>query len=298
MRIFVTGTNGFVGSYIVQELLEQGYEVFASSRTGDESSFVRYKNYRFAQVDFADPFSLQDAFDFVKPDVVIHSGAMSKPDECELKQAEAFDANVFGTVQLLLNAEAYRSFFVHLSSDFIFDGEKGMHTEEDLPNPISYYGKTKLQAEEAVSEYAHGFAIVRTVFVYGKPLYGRDSFITMIAKKLKNKEPFKVVNDQTRTPTHASDLAKGIAAIIKQRAEGIFNIAGSDVLTPYEMALATANHLHISDHQLQPVDRTSFKEIAQRPLKGGLNISKAQHELGYQPMSFQEGLEKTLEDFL
>ncbi|MCH5600737.1 SDR family oxidoreductase [Niabella ginsengisoli] len=226
MKVFVTGSNGFVGSYIVNQLLQDGHEVFASSRTGDSSSFNSNKNYRFIQVDFSDPFSLHDAFEFVQPDVVVHCGAMSKPDECELNQSDAFDANVFGTVQLLLNAETYKSFFVHLSSDFIFNGEKGMHLEEDKPDPISYYGKTKLQAEEAVMEYQHDWAIVRTVFVYGKPFYGRDSFITMIAKKLKNNEPFKVVNDQIRTPTHAEDLAKGIVAIVNKRATGVYNLAG------------------------------------------------------------------------
>lgn len=294
MKIFVTGTNGLVGSYVVHELLQRGYEVFASSRTGDASAFNRYQNYRFIQVDFADPYSLQDAFEFVQPDVVVHCGAMSKPDECELKQAEAFDANVFGTVQLLLNAQPFAAFFIHLSSDFIFNGQQGMHTETDQPDPLSYYGKTKLQAEEAVMEYPHDWSIVRTVFVYGKPFHGRDCFISMIAKKIEANEPFKVVNDQQRTPTHAADLAKGIAAIIEKRATGIFNLAGKDVLTPYAMAVATADYLKRPDHQLMAVTRADFKETAERPLKGGLNIDKARRALDYQPLSFSEGLQKTL----
>ncbi len=294
MKVFVTGANGFVGSYIVDQLLKDGYEVFASSRTGDLSAFNSNKNYRFIQADFTDPFALHDAFEFVQPDVVVHSGAMSKPDDCELNQADAFDANVFGTVQLLLNAETYKAFFIHLSTDFIFNGKKGMYNEEDTPDPVSYYGKTKRDAEEAVMEYKYGWAIVRTCFVYGNPFYGRNSFITMIGKKLKNNEPFKVVNDQERTPTHAADLARGIAAIIDKRAEGIYNLAGKDVLTPYEMAIATAQHLNISEHQLTPVTRADFKEMAQRPLKSGLDIQKAMRDLNYAPMSFEEGLKRTL----
>ena len=143
-------------------------------------------------------------------------------------------------------------------------------------------------------EYKHDWAIIRTSFVYGKPFYGRDSFITMIAKKLQNNEPFKIVNDQERTPTHAEDLSKGIAAIIKKHATGIYNLCGKDIRTPYEMAIATADYLGIKDHQLIPVTRTDFKEIAQRPPKSGLNIEKARKDLNYEPMSFEEGLQKTL----
>lgn len=294
MKVFVTGANGFVGSYVVAQLLADGHEVFASSRTGDLSSFNTNKNYRFIQVDFSDPFSLHDAFEFVQPDVVVHSGAMSKPDDCELKQADAFDTNVFGTVQLLLNAETYKSFFIYLSTDFIFDGEKGMYKEEDKPAPVSYYGKTKMDAEEAVMEYQHGWAIARTSFVYGKPLYGRGNFITMIAEKIKTKQPFKVVNDQLRTPTYVADLANGIAAIVKQRAEGVFNIAGKDVLTPFEMSQAVAAYLDIPDHLLSPVTKDELKELARRPLKGGLDINKAINELKYEPVSFDEGLREAL----
>ncbi len=294
MKIFVTGSNGFVGSYVAARLLADGHEVYASSRTGDQSAFNSNKNYRFIQVDFSDPFALHDAFEFVQPDVVVHSGAMSKPDDCELKQADAFDTNVFGTVQLLLNAEAYQSFFIYLSTDFIFDGEQGLYKEEDKPSPVSYYGKTKMDAEEAVMEYQHGWAIVRTSFVYGKPLYGRGNFITMIAEKIKTRQPFNVVNDQLRTPTYVADLAGGIAAIVEQKARGIFNIAGKNVLTPFEMAQATATYLGISDHLLSPVTKNELKELAQRPLKGGLSINKAINELKYEPVSFDEGLSKTL----
>lgn len=294
MKIFVTGSNGFIGSHIVKQLLGEDHQVFASSRNGDLSSFNEYKNYRFIQVDFTDPYSLHDAFEFVQPGVVVHCGAISKPDYCELKQAEAFDVNVFGTVQLLLNAEAHKSFFIQLSSDFIFNGATGMHKEEDAPNPISYYGKTKVQAEEAVQEYQHGWSIVRTSFVYGKPLYGRDDFVTMISKKINRGEVFNIVNDQKRTPTYAPDLAKAIATIIKKRATGIYHISGNDILTPYEISIFVAKKLNITNHFLTPVTRANFKEIAQRPLNGSLNIDKAARELDYQPTRFEDGLKFTL----
>ena len=288
MKILVTGSNGFVGSYVVAQLLKDGHEVFASSRTGDLSSFSNSNiNYRFVQVDLTDPFALHDVFEFVQPDVVVHCGAMSKPDDCEKHQAAAFDVNVFSTVQLLLNAEAYQSHFV-------FGGNKGLYKEEDELAPLSYYAKTKRDAEEAVMEYVYRWTIVRTCFVYGKPLYGRNDFVSMIAEKLRNHEPFNVVNDQERTPTYAPDLASGISEIIKRSATGIYHLAGEGVYTPYQIAMATAQELGITDHQLKPVTRNEFKELAERPLKSGLSIEKAIKDLDYHPVSFEEGLTKTL----
>lgn len=294
MKVFITGSNGFVGSYIVKQILDEGFEVVASSRTPDLSNFQSCKNYKFLQLDITDPFAVHNAFELVKPDVVIHSAAMSKPDDCEVNQADAYAVNVEATVQLLLNAADYKSHFIHLSTDFIFNGQEGKHSENDEADPLSYYGKTKLEAEEAVREYEYDWSIVRTVFVYGKTLYGRDSFIGMIAKKLLSNEPYKVVNDQERTPTYAPDLAKGILEIVKRKATGIFHICGKNVLTPYEMAINTAEVLGVHGHYLTPVTCNEFKEIAQRPLKSGLSIEKAKKELEYKPLSFEEGLRKML----
>ncbi|MGJ7033858.1 SDR family oxidoreductase [Niabella hirudinis] len=293
MKILVTGSNGLVGSYVVQQLLEEGHQVFATSRTDDRSAF-KNPRYRFVQMDFTDPYALDAAFEAIQPDVVVHSGAMSKPDDCETDQQEAYKINTVGTVQLLLNAAACESFFIFLSTDFVFNGKEGMHKESDPADPISYYGRTKLEAEEAVQEYGYPWAIVRTVFVYGKPLYGRDCFVTMIAKKLRNQEPYKVVNDQERTPTYAGDLAKGIAAIIEKKVTGIFHLCGADVLSPYGMAMKAAAYLGMEAPLLEPVATASLKALARRPLKSGLDISRAKEVLGYAPLSFSEGLAKTL----
>jgi len=293
MKVLVTGSNGLVGGYVVQQLLQAGHMVFASSRTADQSAF-NAPNYRFVQMDFTDPYALDAAFEAIQPEVVVHSGALSKPDDCEKDQAEAYRINTVGTVQLLLNAAASKSFFIFLSTDFVFNGKEGMHGERDPADPVNYYGRTKLEAEEAVKEYEHGWAIVRTVFVYGSPLYGRDCFVTMISKKIRNREGYKVVADQERTPTYVGDLAKGIAAITEKKAEGIFHLCGPEVLSPYGMAMEVAEYLGMEAPFLEPVTTSSLNALAQRPLKSGLDISRAREVLGYAPLSFQEGLKKTL----
>lgn len=293
MRILVTGANGFLGNYLVQQLLQKQYPVIATGKGECRLSFTGVDNFDYEPMDFTDPFAVHDLFEKYQPSVVVHAGAMSKPDDCEKEQWQAYFINVEGTVTLLTNAEAYRSFFVFVSTDFVFDGEKGMYSETDIPSPVNFYGKTKLEAEEIVKEYAFDWAIARTVLVYGKPLAGRSNILSIVKEKLEKGEEYSVVNDQVRTPTYVEDLAAGIVAIIEKKATGIYHLSGADILTPYEMAIKAADFLKLNKSLLKKVTAADFTQPAKRPPKTGFNIEKAKRELDYQPRSFDEGLAKT-----
>ena len=295
MKILITGANGFLGYYLVEQLLNKNYEVIATGRGQSRLPFSKHKNFHYEEMDFTDPFSIHDVFEKIKPEVVVHAGAMSKPDECELDQMKAYLVNVEGTVQLLINAEDIKSFFIFLSTDFVFDGERGMYNENDIPNPVNYYGRTKLEAEEAVKEYEFDWAIVRTVLVYGINHSGHNNILKIVKEKLEKGEEYNIVDDQVRTPTYVEDLATGIVTIIEKKATGVFHLSGKDMLTPYQMAIKTAEHLNLDSSVLKKVTAASFSQPARRPLKTGFVIDKARKELGYEPLSFEEGLKKTFE---
>jgi dTDP-4-dehydrorhamnose reductase len=293
--ILVTGANGFLGYYLCRNLLEQGYRVLATGRGACRLPFIGQMNFLYEEMDFTDPFSVHDVFAKHKPAAVIHAGAMTRPDECEQNQWQAYVTNVESTVTLLLNAEEHRSFFVFISTDFVFDGEKGMYKEEDRPAPVNFYGKTKLEAEEAVKEYPHGWAIARTVLVYGKPQTGRSNLLTIVRDKLEWEESYSVVDDQLRTPTYVGDMAAGIVTIIGKRAGGIYHLSGEEVLTPYEMAVRTAEYLGLDKSLIKRVTARDFSQPARRPPRTGFVIDKAKRKLGFRPMTFEEGLRKTFE---
>lgn len=293
MKILITGANGFLGYYLVEQLLTKNFSVTATGKGECRLPFTHDKNFQWLSMDFTDPFSIHDVFENIKPDVVIHAGAMSKPDECETNQMLAYLMNVEGTVQLLINSADLKSFFVFLSTDFVFDGERGMYHEDDKPNPVNYYGRTKLEAEEAVKEYEFNWAIVRTVLVYGKNHSGHSNILKIVKEKLEKGEEYSVVDDQLRTPTYVEDLAKGIVSIIERNATGIFHLSGKDILTPYQMAIKTAKHLRLDSSVIKKVTAASFSQPAKRPPKTGFIIDKARKELGYEPLSFEEGLKKT-----
>ena len=292
MKVLITGANGFLGYYLTEKLLSNGFVVVATGKGAGRLPFSQERNFFYEPMDFTDPYAVHDVFEKHQPQIVVHGGAMSKPDDCELNQWQAYLVNVEGTVTTLVNAAEQKSFFLFVSTDFVFDGETGMYKEEDETNPVNYYGKTKIEAEELVKDYEHGWAIVRTVMVYGKPILSRANILSIVKEKLEKGERYNVVDDQVRTPTYVEDLAEGIVQIIEKKATGIYHLSGKDVMTPYQMACKAADFLNLDKSLIDRVTAADFSQPAKRPEKTGLNITKARTELGFEPVSFEDGLKK------
>lgn len=293
MKVLITGANGFLGHYLVPALLQQGFNVLATGKGACRLAGQGTNGFDYAEMDFTDLSSTRDTVSRYAPDIIVHAGAVSKPDDCELDQALAWRINTGGTHHLLEAAAAHQAFFIFISTDFVFDGEKGMYAEEDQTVPVNYYGQTKLEAEKAVHQYPHPWAVVRTVLVYGEPLAGRSNILSIVKDKLEKGEGYKVVDDQVRTPTYVGDLAEGIVSIIQKKATGTWHLSGAEVLTPYEMACKAADFLGLDKGLLTRVTADTFTQPAKRPAKTGFNISKAKMVLGFKPVSFAEGLAKT-----
>ncbi|HEU0111735.1 MAG TPA: SDR family oxidoreductase [Flavisolibacter sp.] len=289
--ILITGANGFIGNYLIEQLSAE-YLVIATGKGVCRFSF-QHENLFYRSMDFTDPEKVKIIFDEFSPHFVIHCGAMSKPDDCELNKELAYLVNVQGTKILLERSKDYGSFFIQLSTDFIFKGDKGMYMEEDLPAPVNYYGETKLQAEKLVKAYPFDWTIVRTVLVYGNPRNGRQNILSGSFKTLLEGKELRIFDDQVRNPTYVEDVVIAIYNIIKKRVTGIMHISGSDILTPYQMVVAMANYLDLDATLVKRITAPDLVQPAQRPLKTGFDISKAKAILDYQPTSFAEGLKKT-----
>jgi len=292
MKVLITGANGFLGYYFVQQLLQKKYTVLATGKGESLLPFRDMESFSYESMDITDPFAVHDMFEKFQPEVVVHAGAMSKPDDCEQNQWDCYMTNVEGTISVLLNAGEHKSHFIFMSTDFIFDGERGMYKEDDVPNPVNFYGRTKLEAEEAVKEYEHDWTIIRTVLVYGKQHSVRGNILSVVKEKLERGEVYKVFDDQVRTPTYVEDLAKGLVSVIEKKAGGVFHLSGKDVLTPYQMTCLAANYLGLNKSLIKKVTAEEFPQPAKRPARTGFNIDKARKELGFDPISFEEGLKK------
>ena len=292
--ILITGANGFIATYLIKRLLKIKMEIIATGK-GPKRQHFEDGQFIYEPLDFTDESATAALFDKYKPHVVIHCGAMAKPDECELNKEAAFSVNVTGTKNLLNNAAKHRSFFIFVSTDFVFAGENKTYTEEDRPAPVNYYGLTKLLAENEVQEYPYLWSILRPVLVYGKPSAGRDNLLTFTANALKQNKELNIFNDQLRTPTYVEDVAFAIEKMMERKATGIFHIAGPDALTPYNIAVIVANHLHLAEKLIKKATAATFHQPAKRPPQTTFDISKAKNILGFSPTPFNKGLQKTFE---
>jgi dTDP-4-dehydrorhamnose reductase len=291
MKVLVTGANGFTGQHLIKTLIGKGFEVIATSR--NESLLPSYNNLTYYNIELTDVSNVENLFDLTKPDAVIHTAAMSKPDECAANPNLCTANNIEATGHLLEAATKLGTqHFIYLSTDFIF-GEGGPHAEDDAPAPLNLYGASKLEAEQMVTASSIISTVIRPVFMYG-PVWQnlRPSFIQWVAGKLKNGEPIKVVTDQARTPTYIGDLCWGIRKIINDQVPGTFHLAGKDIVSPYDMAVAVAKHLNLPLDLIEPVTADIFPEPVKRAQRSGLKIDKAVSMLGYAPHSFAAALQK------
>ncbi|MFN2438994.1 MAG: NAD(P)-dependent oxidoreductase [Chitinophagaceae bacterium] len=293
ITILITGANGFLGSYLC-ELLTANYKIIATGK-GNCRLHYNHANLYYEKLDFTVEENVKEVLRKYSPEIIIHAGAMSKPDDCETNKEQAYLSNVQSTVFLLKQASLLKSFFIFLSTDFIFDGVRGMYKEEDIPGPVNYYGETKLMAENEVKKYLYQWCIVRTVLVYGHPKSGRDNILTVVAKGLQKGETLRIFDDQLRTPTFVEDLANAIKTIIEKKATGIFHVSGEDKLSPHEMAVAVANYLGFNPSLIEKIRAEDLHQPAKRPAKTGFDITKAKNELNFIPTLFSEGLRKTFE---
>lgn len=290
MRILVTGSNGLLGQKLTTRL-QQDKDVFLIA-TARGRSAVKIARGEYHSLDISNRDDVESLLRFTKPDVVINTAAMTQVDDCETQRDACWKANVTAVEYLTRCCQALHIHLIHLSTDFIFDGSQGPLDENAEPNPLNFYGESKLASEKIVYDAPITWTILRTVLVYGiTEDMSRSNIVLWVKNSLEEGKPIQVVNDQWRTPTLAEDLAEGCYLAAKKRGKGIYNISGKDFLTPYDIAVRTAEFFNLDKSLISPTDSSQFVQPARRPLKTGFNIDKARKDLGYEPHSFHEGLE-------
>jgi dTDP-4-dehydrorhamnose reductase len=286
LKLLITGASGLYGSKLAQLALAVGYEVYSS----DIQSLSVYGN--FVKLDISEKEQVEEAFKSIKPDVVVHAATLTDVDKCELNQELAWKVNVEGTKNIVEAAKSVDSFLIYISTDYVFSGEKGGYIETDMPNPINYYGVTKLKAEEIVKAQQEYF-IARPSVIYGAtPAAGKVNFALWLIETLRKGERVKIVTDQWNTPTLNTNLAEMTLEAVECRLTGIYHLCGATRVSRYEFAEQIADVFGLNKALIDPVFSAQFSWPAKRPTDSSLDTSKAQGVLKNKPLALPEALER------
>jgi len=269
-----------MGSKTAQIALARGHKVF-SGYAHSEPMFGQAVRFN-----LEDNKSISDLMARLEPEVVIHSAALTDVDLCEREKKLAYRTNVEGTRALAQAAEKTGSFLIYISTDYIFDGSRGMYKEDDWTDPVNYYGVTKLLGEQ----FCRG-CIARTCVTYGsKPASGKVNFALWLINSLKSGQNFRVVTDQFMTPTLNTNLARMVLEIADKRLCGVYHLAGATRISRYDFALKLAREFDLDHSLILPSRMDDLKLTAKRPMDSSLDTSKAVAELMEKPLPINESL--------
>lgn len=291
MRILITGSTGKVGEAITNVLDRELIDKELILLTGDVTQISPKKNQKVVQAFYDDVKWLKFFVTEVKPDVIINTAAMTNVDECEQDHKQAMALNAILPETLAKVAKQIDAHLISFSTDYIFDGKNGPYSEDDTPNPISFYGKSKLAGENSIRiEMRDKFTIIRTNVVYGSSSYNKGDFIAWLINNLKREKKINIIDGQWCNPTFSEDIAWAVLKIIENKNYGIYNIAGSGYYNRYQIALEVAKVFEFDESLITEIPEADLIQKAKRPSKGGLTNLKAKAELGIDFLDVKNGL--------
>ena len=291
-KIVITGSNGLLGQTLVNLLMKapENYSVFGLSK-GDNR--MNRNDFLYYDIDITNYSQLEECITYIQPSFIINTAAMTNVDTCELKPEECNNLNIEAVKYLTQICTKLNIHFIQISTDFIFDGSKGIYKETDLPNPLSIYGHSKLKAENIVKNSGVNFSILRTILVYGKVVnLKRNNIVLWVKDMLENNKEITIVDDQYRMPTYVEDLAMACKLIVDKNISGVYHISSNELLSVFEIANQIADVFGLNKKLIKPISSKTLNQKAIRPQKTGFDLSKTIKELDFQPTSFLLGLKR------
>jgi dTDP-4-dehydrorhamnose reductase len=283
-ELFVTGASGLLGSRMV-EPAKHNYEVIPLHNT-------RPLHSNSLRLDITNLSEVLSLFNKLKPHMVIHTASETNVDKCETRKEQAWRINVEGTRNIAFACSKVGAKLVYISTDYVFDGEKGNYTEQDKPNPINYYGVTKFEGESQVVQHCKNYAILRTSVLYGWHPW-KQNFATWVINELKQNKEITVVEDHYNTPTLADNLAEMAIETILKDLQGVYHACGSERIGRYEFARQIARAFDLNQNLIRPIKMEQLTAwIAKRPRDSSLNTNKIRSQLEAKPLNITEGLDR------
>jgi dTDP-4-dehydrorhamnose reductase len=286
-KVLITGSNGLLGQALNQ-LFQKRFRVLS---TGIEDiAVVKTSENGYQILDVIDFAKCKAVINEFKPDVIVNAASFTQVDECENKREQCWQVNVKAVENLANLARRHDIHLIHYSTDYVFNGKNGPYQEADRPQPLGYYGKSKLASENVLRQIGCPFSIIRTCVLYGTGMAVKKNFFLWILENLQKEKPISVVTDQFNNPTLAEDLATGSLLVIEKAAIGLYHLAGEEYLNRFDFASKIAQIFDLPADRIKAIKSSQLKQSSPRPLLGGLKIDLAREKLGYHPQSLRESL--------
>lgn len=290
MKILVTGAAGQIGHRVVLHLAAR-HHVVAALRTGGIPGIDG------VMMDIAEPLSVRIAVDHVMPDAVVHCAAMTNADECEKNRGLCRRVNVDGTRALADEAARAEARMIYVSTDLVFDGKKGNYTEDDTPNPLSYYAETKLEGERIVAASTADFAIARTTIVVGKGGLPPRGFACWLVDTLRAGKKVRLYTDQFRSHFYLGDCAAAIGLMVEQKLTGLYHLSPGRKESRYTFGVALAEKLGLDRSLIEAIHMDDAAMDAKRPKDCSLSNTKFVAATGFEPLALGKTLEYLKSEF-
>ncbi|MBC8294996.1 MAG: SDR family oxidoreductase [Pelagibacterales bacterium] len=289
MIAVVTGSNGLLGQKIVHQLNNKGCKIIATSKGPNRNSINNFFIYE--DLDITNKEQLSDVLNKYNPNVVFNTAAITNVDLCEQEKDLCDKVNVKAVKYLADLCLEIDSHLIHISTDFIFDGNDGPYKEDDMPCPLSYYGQSKLDAENILKSHNCKWTILRTILLFGVAKDLTKGNIVLWAKEqLENSKKINIIDDEFRAPTLADDLAYACVYSAINKVYGIYHTSGKDIMSIYDLVISIANYFKLDKNLVNRISSKELNQVANRPKKTGFVLEKAQEKLNYYPKSFNDSL--------
>jgi len=281
-RLLITGASGLLGSKL-QKIAEGKFNLILLHNTRPLSP-------NSLELDITNQKEVTKLFNDLKPEIVIHTASETNVDKCELQKEHAWKINVEGTHNVTRACKEIDAKLVYISTDYVFDGEKGNYKEEDKPNPISYYGITKLEGENQVIQNCNDHVILRTSVIYGWHQW-KQNFATWVINQLRQNKEITVVDEHHNTPTLADNLAEMTIEALRSDLHGLYHASGIEKISRYDFAIQIAKTFHLDLNLIKPIKMSQLAAwVAKRPKDSSLNTDKIQKHLKTKPLNITDGL--------
>ena len=278
MHILIIGASGFIGSHLVRRLnAASAHDITATYRSRPPASDGNIWH----QVELTDPDGLAHVFQLARPELVIHLAALADVMTAEREPERAAAVNVAATSAIARLSELYDARLLFVSTEYVFDGERGLYREDHPPNPVTQYGRTKWQAEQQVAELTTHWSILRTSIVYGWPEPGQRNYAPRLIESLRQGQPWQAATDVYRTPVYVEHLADAIATIAGVDVGGILHVASADWVSMYDFAVAIARAFNLDEQLVIPTDSVAARATgSDSPDLLGLDCARTVQRLG------------------